>query len=179
VSGKLRRIIMPSVIGSAVGGADAGVTVGANYLVVKQSPGAAYADKDGNVITSSPLLTFSTPNLQMFRVTITGEDLTATPTASDSGWSRVIRALQVTSEIFAVFPPEYDTITEGASTFCYLAPDFNTNAGSADVTGSVQSALTEQGGSFDIVEQAIEDAVGGNATVVRCMLVGAAIVNAV
>jgi hypothetical protein len=170
---------MPSVIGSAVGGADAGVTVGANYLVVKQSPGAAYADKDGNVITSSPLLTFSTPNLQMFRVTITGEDLTATPTASDSGWSKAIRALQVTSEIFAVFPPEYDTITEGASTFCYLAPDFNTNTGAASVTGSVQTAITERGGNFSVVEAALVAALGGTATVKRCMLVGAAIVDEV
>ena len=166
---------MPSIIGVNAEGID----VAANYLVVKQSPGAAYADKDGNVITASPLLTFNTPNLQMFRVTVTAEDLTANPTASNSGWSKAIRALQVTSEVFAVFPPEYDTITEGASTFCFLAPDFNTNTGAASVAGSAQTAVAERGGNFSVLEKALTDALGGTATVIRCMLVGAAIVDEV
>jgi hypothetical protein len=155
----------------------AGITVAANYLVVKQSPGAAYADKDGNVITSAPLLTFNTPNLQMFKVTITGEDLVTGAATANSSWSKAIRALQVTSEIFAVFPPEYDSITEGASTFCYLAPDFNTNAGAASVAGSAQTAIAERGGNFSVVEKALTDALGGTATVIRCMVVGAAVVN--
>ena len=166
---------MPSMIGVNAEGID----VAANYLVVKQSPGAAYADKDGNVITASPLLTFNTPNLQMFRVTVTAEDLTASPEAANSAWSKAIRALQVTSEIFAVFPPEYDTITEGASTFCYLAPDFNTNAGAVSATGAAQTAIAERGGNFSVVEKALTDALGGTATVKRCMLVGAAIVDEV
>jgi hypothetical protein len=155
----------------------AGITVAANYLVVKQSPGAAYADKDGNVIVASPLLTFNTPNLQMFKVTITGEDLVTGASLSNSSWSKAIRALQVTSEIFAVFPPEYDSITEGASTFCYLAPDFNTNTGAAAVTGSVQSAIAQRGGNFSVVESALVAALGGTATVIRCMVVGAAVVD--
>jgi hypothetical protein len=117
-------------------------------------------------------MTFNTPNLQMFKVTITGEDLTATPTAADSSWSKVIRAIQVTSEVFAVFAPEYDTITEGASTFCYLAPDFNTNTGAASVAGSAQVAISESGGGFTVVEAAIQDAVGGVATVSRVALTG-------
>ena len=167
---------MPSLVGFTD---DAGITVAANYLKVQQSPGADYADKDGNIITASPLLTFNTPNLQMFRVTVAGTDLTATPTAANSDWSQAIRALQVTSEIFAVFPPEYDTITEGASTFCYLAPDFNTNAGAVSATGNAQTAIAERGGNFSVVEAAIVAALGGTATVKRCMLVGAAIVDEV
>ncbi len=151
----------------------------ANYLKVQQSPGAAYADKDGNVITSAPLMTFNTPNLQMFKVTITGEDLVTNAGAANSSWSKAIRALQVTSEIFAVFPPEYDSITEGASTFCFLAPDFNTNAGAVSVTGNAQTAIAERGGNFSVVEKALTDALGGTATVIRCMLVGAAIVDEV
>ena len=164
---------MPSLVGFTD---DAGITVAANYLVVKQSPGAAYADKDGNTIVASPLLTFNTPNLQMFKVTITAEDLTANPSAADSGWSRAIRALQVTSEIFAVFPP---SVSEGTSTFCYLAPDFNTNAGAAGVTGSVQSAIAQRGGNFSIVEKALTDALGGTATVIRAMVVGGTVVDEV
>ena len=169
---------MPSLIGVTDG---TGVAIAANYLVVKQSPGAAYADKDGNIITASPLLTFNTPNLQMFKVTLTGCNLTATPTAPDSDWSRAIRALQVTSEIFAVFPPTL--VANGAgesddvSTFCFLAPDFNTNTGAAAVTGSVQSAIAQRGGGFSVVETALTDAVGGTAAVIRCMLVGAAVVD--
>ena len=150
---------MPSLIGT---------DVAANYLRVLPSPGAALA----GVTNGAPLMTFNTPNLQMFKVTITGEDLTATPTAADSSWSKVIRAIQVTSEVFAVFAPEYDTITEGASTFCYLAPDFNTNTGAASVAGSAQVAISESGGGFTVVEAAIQDAVGGVATVSRVALTG-------
>jgi hypothetical protein len=161
---------MPSLLGT---------DVAANYLVVKQSPGAAYADKDGNVITAAPLLTFNTPNLQMFRVEVAGVDLTATPTASNSAWSKAIRAIQVTSEVFAVFAP---AVAAGDSTFCYTAPDFNTNAGAASVTGSAQVAIAERGGDFSVVAQALADALGvavGDVTVVRCMVVGATVVDAV
>ena len=154
---------MPSLIGT---------DVAANYLRVLPSPGAALA----GVTDGAPLMTFNTPNLRMFKVTITGEDLTATPTAADSSWSKVIRAVQVTSEVFAIFAPEYDTITEGASTFCFLAPDFNTNAGAASVVGSAQVAISETGGGFSVLETAIQDAVGGTATVSRVALVGVTVV---
>lgn len=164
---------MPSLIDSEIAGSG-GVKLTEHYLRVRQSPGAAYADKDGNVIVSAPLLTFNTPNLQMFKVVVTGEDLTANQGVSNSGWSKVVRALQVTSEVFAVFPP---TVAGGDSTFCFLAPDFNTNTGAASVAGSVQTAVTERGGNFSILERAITDAVGGTATVIRCMLVGGAIVD--
>jgi hypothetical protein len=117
-------------------------------------------------------MTFNTPNLQMFKVTITGEDLTASPQAANSAWSQVIRAVQVTSEVFAIFAPEFDTITEGASTFCFLAPDFNTNTGAASVAGSAQVAISESGGGSSILETAIQDAVGGVATVSRVALTG-------
>lgn len=150
---------MPSLIGT---------DVAANYLRVLPSPGAALT----GVANGAPLMTFNTPNLQMFKVTITGEDLTASPQAANSAWSQVIRAIQVTSEVFAVFAPEYDTITEGASTFCFLAPDFNTNTGAASVTGSAQTAIAESGGGSSIVEAAIQDAVGGTATVTRVALTG-------
>lgn len=161
---------MPSLVGFTD---DAGIKVAANYLVVKQSPGAFYADRNGDIIESAPLLTFNTPNLQMFKVTV-GVDLTTTPEASDSAWSRAIRALQVTSEIFAVFPAAADG---NNFTFTYLAPDFNTNAGAAGVTGSAQSAITQRGGNFSVVEDALVAALGGTATVIRCMVVGTAVVN--
>ena len=158
---------MPSLIGT---------DVAANYLRVLPSPGAALTgisvDANGFPTTAFPLMTFNTPNLQMFKVTITGEDLTATPVAANSSWSKVIRAVQVTSEVFAIFAPEYDTITEGASTFCFLAPDFNTNTGAASVTGSAQTAISESGGGSSILETAIQDAVGGTATVTRVALTG-------
>jgi hypothetical protein len=158
---------MPSVIGTQVGGADAGVTVGANYLRVLQSPGAALAGLDAN--GSYPLVTFNTPNLRMFKVVITGEDLVTGANLSNSSWSKVVRALQVTSEVFAIFAP---SVTEGNSTFCFMAPDFNTNAGAASVTGSVQTAISEGGGGFSILETAITDAVGGTAEVTKVALTG-------
>jgi len=149
---------MPSLIGTTSGG----VSIAANYLRVLPSPGAALT----GVANGAPLMTFNTPNLQMFKVTIAGEDLTATPEAADSSWSKAIRAIQVTSEVFAVFAPEYDTITEGSSTFCYLAPDFNTNPGATTgdaVTGTV---------TYSIVEQAIVDALGGSCVVAKAALTG-------
>jgi hypothetical protein len=148
-----------------------GTDVAANYLVVKQSPGAALAGLDAS--GAYPLLTFNTPNLRLFQVVITGEDLTATPAAANSAWSKVVRALQVTSEVFAIFAP---SVTEGDSTFCFMAPDFNTNTGAASVTGSAQTAITELGGDFSVLEAAIVAAVGGTATVSRVSLVGAAVV---
>ena len=162
---------MPSLIG--VTAADPLGLVAANYLVVKQSPGAAYADRNGDIIESAPLLTFNTPNLQMFKVTVS-VDITATPGASNSAWSKAIRALQVTSEIFAVFPA---AAVEGGYTFTYLAPDFNTNTGAASVTGSVQSAIAQRGGNFSVVESALVAALGGTAAVIRCMVVGDAVVD--
>jgi hypothetical protein len=153
---------MPSLIGT---------DVAANYLVVKQSPGAALAGLDAS--SAYPLLTFNTPNLRLFQVVITGEDLTATPAAPNSAWSKVVRALQVTSEVFAIFAP---SVTEGDSTFCFMAPDFNTNTGAASVTGSAQTAIAENGGGFSVLETAIQDAVGGTATITRVSLVGAAVV---
>jgi len=149
---------MPSLIGQTSGG----VSIAANYLRVLPSPGAALT----GVANGAPLLTFSTPNLQLFKVAVTSEDLTASPEAADSAWSRVIRAIQVTSEVFAVFAPEYDTIVEGGSTFCYLAPDFNTNPGATTgdaVTGTV---------TYSIVEAAIVAAIGGTAEVTKVALTG-------
>lgn len=150
---------MPSLIGT---------DVAANYLRVLPSPGAALA----GVADGAPLITFNTPNLRMFKVVITGEDLTASPEAANSSWSKVIRAVQVTSEVFAIFAP---AVSGGNSTFCFLAPDFNTNAGAASTAGSAQVAISESGGGFSILEAAITDAVGGTATVTRVALVGDAI----
>lgn len=153
---------MPSLVGTSVA---------ANYLVVKQSPGAGLAGLDAS--GAYPLVTFNTPNLRMYKVVITGEDLTASPEAANSGWSKVVRALQVTSEVFAIFAP---SVAGGNSTFCFLAPDFNTNTGAASVAGSAQTAIAEDGGDFSVLEAAITDAVGGTATVSRVSLVGAAVV---
>jgi hypothetical protein len=150
---------MPSLIGT---------DVAANYLRVLPSPGAALA----GVADGAPLMTFNTPNLRMFKVVLAGVDLTDGPQAADSDWSRVIRAVQVTSEVFAVFAPDYDDEVEGGSVFCFLAPDFNTNAGAATPTGSAQAAIAANGGTFSVLKAAIEDAVGGTATVTRVALTG-------
>ena len=152
---------MPSLIGT---------DVAANYLRVLPSPGAALA----GVADGAPLMTFNTPNLRMFRVVITGEDLTASPQAANSSWSKVIRAVQVTSEVFAIFAP---AVSEGDSTFCFLAPDFNTNTGTVVVggvaqTGNAQTAVTEANQTFSVLEAAIVDAVGGTCTVTRVALTG-------
>jgi hypothetical protein len=150
---------MPSLIGT---------DVAANYLVVKQSPGAALSGLDAS--GAYPLLTFNTPNLRLFKVVVTSEDLTATPAAANSSWSKVVRAVQVTSEVFAIFAP---SVTEGDSTFCFLAPDFNTNAGNvAAGAGNAQFAIAAEGGGFSILETAITDAVGGTCTVTRVALTG-------
>lgn len=165
---------MPSLIDSEIAGSG-GVKLTEHYLRVRQSPGAAYADKDGNVVESAPLLTFNTPNLQMFKVTVAGVDLTADANVSNSAWSKAIRAIQVTSEVFAVFAPS-------ATQFCFMAPDFNTNAGAVSVTGSVQAAVAERGGNFSIVEQAIADALKipvADVSVIRSMVVGATVVDEV
>jgi hypothetical protein len=148
---------MPSLIGTTSGG----VSIAANYLKVQQSPGAAYNGL--NAEGDAPLLTFSTPNLRAYKVIVTGEDLAANSEVANSSWSKVIRAVQVTSEVFAIFAP---SVTEGDSTFIYLAPDFNTNPGTTTgdaVTGAVQ---------FSILEQAIVDAVGGTCTVSTTSLTG-------
>jgi hypothetical protein len=105
----------------------------------------------------------------LFQVVVTGEDLTATPAAANSSWSKVVRAVQVTSEVFAIFAP---AASEGDSTFCFLAPDFNTNAGNVSVAGSAQLAISETGGGFSILETAITDAVGGTCVVSRVALTG-------
>lgn len=149
---------MPSLLGTTQGGID----IAANYLKAVQSPGAALAGLSAS--DTAPLLTFSTPNLRMFRVQVTGKNLTSSPAAADSSWSRAIRALQVTSELFAVFAPANTANGAGeeddVSVFCFMAPDFNTNAGAASVAGSAQTAISETGGGFSIVETAIADALG-------------------
>jgi len=143
---------MPSLIGTTSGG----VSIAANYLKAVQSPGAAYDGLNGTA--TSPLLTFSTPNLRGYKVVITGVDITATPEAANSDYSKVVRALQVTSELFAVFAPSVSG--GGDSTIVYMAPDFNTNPGATTndpVTG------TE---TFSILESAISVALGGATVVV-------------
>lgn len=151
---------MPSLIGT---------DVAANYLRVLPSPGAALT----GVANGAPLLTFNTPNLQMFKVLVEDADLTATPEAANSSWSKVIRAVQVTSEVFAIFAP---SVSGGDSTFCFLAPDFNTNTGAASVAGSAQTAIAESGGGSSILEAAIEDAIAGStATVTRVALTGVSV----
>lgn len=160
---------MPSLIGT---------DVAANYLRVLPSPGAALT----GVANGAPLMTFNTPNLQMFKVQVTGKNLTTTPEAADSSWSKTVRGLQVTSELFAVFAPANTANGAGeaddVSVFCYLAPDFNTNTGAASVTGSVQTAIAESGGTATIVETAIADALGLAASAVvvtRVALTGVAV----
>ena len=138
---------MPSLIGTTSGG----VSIAANYLKAVQSPGAAYDGLNGTA--TSPLLTFSTPNLRGYKVIIVGVDLTATPEAANSDYSKVVRALQVTSELFAVFAPSVSG--GGDSTIVYMAPDFNTNPGATTgdpVTGSE---------TFSILEAAISGALAG------------------
>jgi hypothetical protein len=137
---------MPSLIGT---------TVAANYLKAVQSPGAALNGLNGT--STAPLMTFNTPNLRAFKVVVNGVDLTSSPEAAASNWSLAIRAIQVTSEVFAVFAP---AVSGGNSTFIYLAPDFNTNPGATTgdaVTGTV---------TFSIVEAAILDATGASSVVV-------------
>lgn len=160
---------MPSLIGT---------DVAANYLRVLPSPGAALA----GVTAGAPLMTFNTPNLRMFKVEVTGKNLTSTPEAADSSWSKTVRGLQVTSELFAVFAPANTANGAGeaddVSVFCFLAPDFNTNTGDVSVKGDVQLAISETGGNFSIVEKAIADALGlaANAVVVtRVALTGTAV----
>ena len=140
---------MPSLIGTTSGG----VSIAANYLKAVQSPGAAYDGLNGTA--TSPLLTFSTPNLRGYKVVIVGVDITATPEAADSNYSRVVRALQVTSELFAVFAPAVSG--GGDSTIVYMAPDFNTNPGAMGGTGDPVTG-TE---TFSILEAAISGALGG------------------
>ena len=141
---------MPSLIGTTSGG----VSIAANYLKAVQSPGAAYDGLNGTA--TAPLLTFSTPNLRGYKVVITGVDITVTPEAADSDYSRVVRALQVTSELFAVFAP---SVAGGNSTIVYMAPDFNTNPG---VTTNDPVTGTE---TFSILEAAISGALAGAPTV--------------
>lgn len=141
---------MPSLIGTTSGG----VSIAANYLKAVQSPGAALDGLNGTA--TSPLLTFSTPNLRGYKVVITGVDITVTPEAADSDYSRVVRALQVTSELFAVFAP---SVAGGNSTIVYMAPDFNTNPGAT--TGDPVTG-TE---TFSILEAAISGALAGAPTV--------------
>ncbi len=162
---------MPSLIGTTSGG----VSIAANYLKAVQSPGAALEGLSAN--DTVPLLTFSTPNLRLYKVSLAGVDLTASPAAANSAWSKAVRALQVTSELFAVFAPDYDVTTEGASTFCFMAPAFNTNEG--DVVSSTGNkhidAVTEAQRQFSTVEAALNDATGGTATVTRVALTGVAV----
>ena len=142
---------MPSLIGTTSGG----VSIAANYLVTKQSPGAALNGLNGT--STAPLLTFSTPNLRAYKVVVNGVDLTSSPEAAASNWSLAIRAIQVTSEVFAVFAP---AVSGGNSTFIYLAPDFNTNPGAT--TGDAVTGTT----TFSIVEAAVLDATGASSVVV-------------
>lgn len=130
---------MPSLIGT---------TVAANYLKIKQSPGAALAGL--NAEGDAPLLTFSTPNLRAFKVIANGVDLATNSEDANSAWSKAVRALQVTSELFAVFAP---AVAGGNSTFIYLAPDFNTNVGAPTTATDPLSTPT-----FSVLEQAIVDA---------------------
>ena len=138
---------MPSLIGTTSGG----VSIAANYLKAVQSPGAALDGLNGTA--TSPLLTFSTPNLRGYKVVIVGVDITATPEAANSDYSKVVRALQVTSELFAVFAPQVSG--GGDSTIVYMAPDFNTNPGAT--TGDPVTG-TE---TFSILEAAISGALTG------------------
>lgn len=133
---------MPSLIGTTSGG----VSIAANYLKAVQSPGAALGGL--NAQSDAPFLTFSTPNLRGFKVIVSGTsiDLATSSEDANSQWSRVIRALQVTSELFAVFAPN-------TTTFVYMAPDFNTNAGPATTAGNPLSTPL-----FTNVETAIADA---------------------
>jgi len=150
---------MPSLIDAEIAGSG-GVKLTENYLRVRQSPGAALAGIVEN--GAAPLLTFSTPNLRLYKVTITGGALDTDPELSNSQWSKVVRALQVTSELFAVFAPS-------ATQFCYMAPDFNTNPGVTEGNAVVGTK------TYSIVEQAIADATGiavANVSVVPAALTG-------
>ena len=65
----------------------------------------------------------------------------------------MVRALQVTSELFAVFAPAVSG--GGDSTIVYMAPDFNTNPGamSGDPVPGTET--------FSILEAAISGALAG------------------
>jgi hypothetical protein len=131
---------MPSTIGTAVGGADAGVTVAANYL------------------KTTPSTQFATRRLSVINIAIA--DVFVDYALADSLYSKSVRALQQTAEVFAVFTP----VDAGTDSFNAIIATHTQWAGDA---ASPQNGNAGQDGTgYGILETAIAAGNGGVAATV-------------
>lgn len=120
--------IMPSLVGTSVA---------ANYL------------------KAAPSTRFSTRELSIVKIVITDVDLT--PTASNSNFSKAVRALQQTAEVYAIGKP----VADGAND--YFQAIIATDTQWDGVAGAQQGGAAGNG-SFDKLEAAFT-AAGLTATV--------------
>ena len=129
---------MPSTIGTAVGGADAGVLVGANYLKAK------------------PSTKFATRDLAFLIVDMDNSSYFNNHLNSDSNFSKVVRAVQLQTEVFAVGTP-----SNGVVTFVVAMDTANDGANIDEQQGNP----AQYNSAAKTISEAL-DAVGINADVV-------------
>jgi hypothetical protein len=126
---------MPSLIGT---------TVAANYLKAE-----------------SPFTRFGTPELVVIKVVQTGVD--ATPSAANSLFSKSVRALQQTAEVYGVFAP----VADGDNDYYHaiIVANTQTNGDTKPAGG-----LVDTGSGWGILETAIQAGSGVAATVTTVTL---------
>ena len=126
---------MPSLIGT---------TVAANYLKAE-----------------APFTRFGTPELVVIKVVQTGVDVT--PTVANSLFSKSVRALQQTAEVYGVFAP----VADGDNDYYHAIIVANTQT-----AGDVKPAggLADTGTDYNLLEASIQAGSGVAATVTTVTL---------
>jgi hypothetical protein len=133
---------MPSVIGTDAG---SGVNVAANYL------------------KTLPSTQFGTRQLAVIKIEVAGlTDGAGSELVANSLFSKTVRALQQTAEVWSIFTP-VDTTTDYFHAIISVDSQWDGDAANQGATGGLQSAIygTSSGYNFGILETAIAAGNGG------------------
>ena len=132
---------------------------------------AGITNTTANKINAVPVNDLGTAELGLFSVTVTpaADNLNTTPTAADSNYALTVRAILMHCEPFFISAADTTSLTFVANRNTFNAGGKGASAtyGGTDDTTSISSSP-----SFENLEEAIKDAVGGTPAVAELTLTG-------
>lgn len=124
-----------------------------------------------NRVPSVPVDNLGTAELGLFSVTVTpaSDNLNTTPTTADSNYAKTVRAILMHCEPFFISAADTTKLTFVANRNSFNAGGQGASAtyGGTDDTTSISSSP-----SFENLEEAIKDAIGGTPVVAELTLTG-------
>jgi hypothetical protein len=143
-----------------------------SYAQTVDNAGATVAKLGDNALkTDSPSSKLGTPILGFFTLTVTpaSGNMNTNTTSSNSNFAKAVRALQNHCELFYVGAPSTTVLT-----FMAVRNSMNAGGRGADATygGTDDTTSIDASPSFENLEEAVADAIGGTPAIAEVTLTG-------